>query len=154
MYEHIIDPIFIHYSAFAIKVCIAEQIQTECWWILKTINRQFQQFYQRQLASLMANTTPFQKNFFQQLLYSICMCMRECRSFNSESNICRPRWGEEVGRKLCKMYQARIQHFSSQPTKNRTTNKISYLINCWWCWSSLIQERTVMHEWWYSNLFH
>merc|ERR1711980_52162 len=24
--------------------------------------------------------------------------------------------GEEVGRKLCKMYQARIQHFSSQPT--------------------------------------
>ena len=64
------------------------------------------------------------------------MCMRECRSFNSENNICRPRWGEEVGRKLCKMYQARIQHFSSQPTKNRTTNKISYLINCWWCWSS------------------
>ena len=41
----------------------------------KPINRKFQQFYQRQLASLMANTTPFQKTFFNNfyILY-VCVC--------------------------------------------------------------------------------
>ena len=103
----------------------------------KPINRKFQQFYQRQLASLMANTTPFQKSFFNNfyILY-VCVCgsvavLTQRITFADQGG-----GKKSVGNCAKCTRQEYNTSVHNNQQKNRTTNKISYLINCWWCWSS------------------